>query len=152
MRLLPTYCESCRRSALVGTDAIVGGVAVCPDCGASSRTLPGESYAPECAKLYKSLETALHDAELSPPNAAQLAVELEGRNRTPGRGLKRIAQLVPSLSELLVSNEPIVMRRVEGMLATLLDAMATSRSTSSAPAPAPRRQNRLSSAAWALHV
>jgi hypothetical protein len=141
MRLIPTYCESCRRSALVGTNTIVGGVAVCPDCGASSRTLPGESYAPECAKLYKSLETALHEAELSPPNAAQLAVELEGRNRTPGRGLKRIAQLVPSLSlsELLVSNEPIVMRRVEGMLATLLDAMATSRSTSSAPAPAELR-------------
>jgi hypothetical protein len=133
MRLIPTYCESCRRSALVGSDAIASGVAVCPDCGASSRTLPGESYAPEDAKLYKRLETALRDAELSPLNAAQLAVELEGRSRAPGQGLKRIAQLLPSLSilELIVSNEPVMMRRAEGMLATLLDATASSRTSSS---------------------
>jgi hypothetical protein len=110
----------------------VHGSVSCPKCGNSSRTLPGESYAAADAKLFEDLDATLREAQLTPLNAMQLAVELEGRNGAPGRGLKRIAKLLPTLSilELIVSNDPITMRRAEGMLATLLDAIAASHSRS----------------------
>jgi hypothetical protein len=128
MRLIPTHCERCSRSALIGADAIVNGETTCADCGGRARSLPGESYADEDVALFKELDAALRDAGISASNAAQLAAELEVRSfGVPGRGLKRLAQVLPSLGilELIVTNQPAIMRKAEGMLATLFDAISS---------------------------
>jgi hypothetical protein len=74
----------------------------------------------------------LREAQLSPLNAVQLAVELESRAMHPGDGLARIIQLVPSLSifELIVGSEPMMLRKAEGMLTVLLDGIAAGRTKS----------------------
>jgi hypothetical protein len=138
MRLIPIHCEACARAALVDGRAIRQGVAVCGECGGTSHTLPGESYGLQDAALFDDLAAALRDAQPTPLNAVQLQSELAARNTAPGRGLKRIAKLLPSLAilELIVSNDPLVMRKAEGMLATLLEAIAASRSSSGVIAPA----------------
>lgn len=132
MRLIPTHCDSCLRAALVSADAIESGWMTCRECGGAARTLPGQSYGPEDAQLFDDLQATLREAQLTPLNAHQLAVELQDRQGVPGRGLKRLARLLPSLAilELIVSNEPISMRKAEGMLATLLDVIAARRSHS----------------------
>jgi hypothetical protein len=95
--------------------------------------LPGESYAAEDVALFEELRSVLTQANISPPNAAALRGELAGRTSAePGRGLKRLAQLVPALGllELIVPGRPSALRKAEGMLATLLDGVARSRTRS----------------------
>lgn len=132
MRLIPTYCETCERCALLSAEAFVDSGALCPTCAGLARPLPGESYGTQDAALFKDLESSLREAQLTPTSAAQLATELDGRSAHPGRGLKRIAKLLPSLSilELIVGNDPATIRKAEGMLVTLLDANAARRSHS----------------------
>ena len=146
MRLIPTHCEGCSRCSLVEANAITNGVANCLECGGHARSLPGESYAPEDKTLFSELGATLREAGVSPLNASQLAVELEVRNYgAPGRGLRRLVQVLPSLGilELIVANQPGPMRKAEGMLATLLDALANSRPKSGTmpvvAQPAPRK-------------
>jgi len=89
--------------------------------------LPGESYTEHDAALFAGIVATLHEAGLTPPQAALLAGELEARNRlAPGRCLRRLTQALPSLGvlELLVGNEHSTLRRAEGMLAILLDVMS----------------------------
>ena len=60
-------------------------------------------------------------------------MDLEARSLLePGRSLRRLVQTLPSLSvlETLVDNEPLALRKLEGMLAILLEAMGNSRSES----------------------
>jgi hypothetical protein len=137
MRLIPTYCETCERCALASADAIVDSGVRCADCAGLARPLPGESYRPQDATLFKDLEASLHEARLTPLQAGQLSAELEWRSSHPGRGLKRIAKLLPSLSilELIVGNDLTTMSKAEGMLVTLLEASATRRSSGSGPMP-----------------
>jgi hypothetical protein len=145
MRLIPIHCEACGRAGLTEGSAIRQGVATCGDCGGIAHTLPGESYAPQDVALFDDLAAALRDAQLTPLNAAQLQSELAARNSAPGRGLKRMAKLLPSLAilELIVSNDPVIMRKAEGMLATLLEAIAASRSSSGViTAAAPLRRTK----------
>jgi hypothetical protein len=134
MRLIPTHCNACARTALVPGDAIVNGHASCSSCGGRARTLPGESYATEDAPLFEELRTAIEHAAISPANAAVLAVELTVRNNSePGRGLKRLIQLVPALGmlELVVPGRSAsAVRKAEGMLAALLDGLSSSRARS----------------------
>lgn len=132
MRLIPIHCEACGHAGLIDGSSIRQGVAACGGCGGIAHTLPGESYGPQDVALFSDLAGALRDAQLTPLNAAQLQSELAARNSAPGRGLKRMAKLLPSLAilELIVSNDPVIMRKAEGMLATLLEAIAASRSSS----------------------
>ncbi len=120
------------RAALVEAELVDEGQARCEGCGATARVLPGESYADRDQPLFNDLELTLREAGLTPLNAIQLAVSLDNRNVQPGLGLKRIAQLLPSASilELLTANEPAAMRKAEGILVTLLEAIATGRSKS----------------------
>jgi hypothetical protein len=83
--------------------------------------------------LYYDVATTLRDADVTPFQARQLAQELEAKSLlAPGRCLRRLVQTLPSLSalELLVNHEPLALRKLEGMLAILLEAMGNSRSES----------------------
>jgi hypothetical protein len=133
MRFIPTHCEVCSLAALVPASSINHGVARCSACGAPARPLPGESYAAEDATLFNELAAALREAALTPLSAAQLSIELEGRDLiAPGRGLRRLAQVLPSLEvlELVVPDRPGPLRKAEGMLAALLDVIARGRAQS----------------------
>jgi hypothetical protein len=133
MRFIPTQCESCSRSELVNADAISAGITQCKECGATARSLPGESYGEEDVSLYNNVATTLGEAGVTPFQARQLAQELEAKSLLePGRCLRRLVQTLPSLSalELLVDNNPLALRKLEGMLAILLEVIGTSRSES----------------------
>jgi hypothetical protein len=130
MRLIPIHCESCVRTSLVSDSALANGTVACAECGGRARALPGESYAEADAALFNELVAMLREAGITPVNAAQLVVELEARSHDdPGRGLRRLAQVLPSLGilELIVAHNPTSMRKAEGMLALLLDALANGR-------------------------
>jgi len=133
MRFIPTHCESCSRSALVSASAINAGLTRCADCGETARSLPGESYGEDDVALYTEVATTLRHAGVTPFQARQLAQDLEAKTLLePGRCLRRIVQMLPSLSplELLVDNEPLALRKLEGMLAILLEVMGNGRTES----------------------
>jgi hypothetical protein len=133
MRLIPTHCQTCSRTALAEASSITEGMAVCAECGGPARSLPGESYNAGDETLFNELGATLREAGISPVNACQLSGELEIRKYgQPGRALKRLVQILPSLGllELIVANRPAAMRKAEGMLATLLEAIAAGRSQS----------------------
>jgi len=133
MRVLPTHCDSCARSALVPEANILDGSATCPECGGPTRTLPGEAYAPEDAALFEQLESALRDSGVGALDASHLAAQLDLRDRAlPGSGLARLIAEHSSLAllEVVVPREPAALRKAEGMLAALLKAHASHRSRS----------------------
>jgi hypothetical protein len=137
MRFIPTHCEVCSTPALVSSSEIHAGLARCIQCGGSATVLPGESYAEHDAALFSSIVATLREADITPPQAALLATELEARSLlVPGRCLRRLAQALPSLGvlELLVGNERAALRKAEGMLATLLDVMSRARHSEIVPA------------------
>jgi len=121
-------------AALVDAELVEEGYGRCARCGGTARVLPGESYGAQDQPLFAELEATVAEAALTPLRAIQLAVALDNRNTLPGTGLKQLAQLLPSSSilELIVMNEPSAMRKAEGMLATLLEAIAAGRSKSDA--------------------
>lgn len=133
MRFIPTHCESCSRSALVSASAINAGMTQCAGCGATARSLPGESYGEEDVSLYNNVANTLREAGVTPFQARQLAMELEAKSLLePGRCLRRLMQTLPSLGvlELLVNNEPLALRKLEGMLAILFEVIGSSHSES----------------------
>jgi hypothetical protein len=112
---------------------ITQGHAQCPECGGAARTLPGESYSADDDGLFRELGAALQEAAITPQSASALAAQLESRHyEQPGRALRRLAQSVPALGilELIVLNQPGALRKAEGMLAVLLDALARGRRNS----------------------
>jgi len=112
---------------------MTSGAIACPDCGGVAHALPGESYAEGDVSLFDDLVAMLRESDITPSNAALLAQELEGRSYTdPGRSLRRLEQLLPSLGilELLVAHRPASMRKAEGILSLLLHALADGRSQS----------------------
>lgn len=130
MRFIPTHCEVCSTPALVSEKEIHAGLARCLECGGAASVLPGESYAENDAALFTSIVATLREADITPPQAALLASELEARNLlAPGRCLRRLAQALPPLGvlELVVGNDRAGLRKAEGMLATLLDVMSRAR-------------------------
>ena len=130
MRLIPVHCAACLRTSLASESALVKGTVACSVCGAQASALPGESYAESDSILFNDLVAMLNDAGITPMNAAQLAVELEPRDYDdPGRGLRRLAQALPSLGilELIVADKPASMRKAESMLVLLLGALANDR-------------------------
>lgn len=107
------------------------GLGSCAACGGAARSLPGESYAEEDAALFGELAVALHNAELTPLQAARLAEELEGKGGSLS-SLQRLAQLLPSLQSLdvVIATPPGAARKANGMLKTLLKVKAAGRSQS----------------------
>jgi hypothetical protein len=89
--------------------------------------LPGAAYSEEDAPLFANVVTTLHEAGISPSQAALLTTELECRSvLAPGRCLQRLAQVLPTFGvlQLLVGNHPAMLRKAESMLAMLLDVAA----------------------------
>lgn len=133
MQFIPVHCDVCARSELVSAQEIVTDSAVCEECSGPVRSLPGESYTDQDVGLFNDLRAALIEAGINQQNAAALGAQLEVRHwDQPGRALRRLAQVVPALGilELIVVNQPGALRKAEGMLATLLDALANSRRSS----------------------
>jgi hypothetical protein len=133
MRCIPIYCDICRYSTLADDTAIVGGAAACPECGASARSVPGASYDERDRKLYAEIVSALLEAGVTPLHAGQLLSDVPLRSvGAGGQTLRRITTLLPSLTslEVLVDREPSALRKAEGMVVTLLGAIASSRSQS----------------------
>ena len=111
----------------------MNGAITCPDCGGLAHALPGESYTEADVALFDDLVSMLKESDITAANAALLAQELEGRSYTdPGRSLRRLEQLLPSLGilELLVAHRPASMRKAEGILSLLLHALSNGRSPS----------------------
>jgi hypothetical protein len=128
MRLIPTHCQSCARSRLVNADSLANGAIACPDCGGLAYALPGESYAEADVSLFDDLVSMLKASDITPAKAALLADQLQGRSHAdPGRTLRRLEQLLPSLGilELLVAHRPASLRKAEGILSLLLQALSS---------------------------
>lgn len=130
MHFIPTHCDVCARPGLMRANDIIDGLAICTECGRPARALPGESYMAEDVTLFTDIAAALRDAGIKPSHAALLATELETRALlAPGRCLRRLTEALPSLGvlELLAGSDPSDLRKAEGMVATLLDAMGRNR-------------------------
>lgn len=129
MKFIPTYCDVCERVELTASDMAVNGDARCTECGASSRALPGQSYAEDDVELFDHLRGALGEAGITQQNARGLANQLEYGGGHEGRGVRRLAQVVPALGilELIVDSNPVTMRKAEGMLLILLETLAAGR-------------------------
>ncbi|HYJ09188.1 MAG TPA: hypothetical protein VEX18_09260 [Polyangiaceae bacterium] len=127
MLLIPIHCDACRLSSLKAANLIVAGAVTCAACGKNARTVPGASYAPEDEPLFDELSTALREASVTPANAARLLVDL----RQHGVSLPRLAKTMASLAvvQAHVGAQVPRRRKAEGMLLTLLEAMASSRIT-----------------------
>src|SRR6478735_5472233 len=135
MPFIPTYCRACGIHALMSQASIHGGEAVCSGCHAAAQILPGESYGESDVALFAELAVKLRG--ITPSYAARLGVELEGRSSAQaGRGLRQLVKLLPSLAilEFSVADQRIAMRKVEGMLATLLSSIASRGHSGSMPA------------------
>jgi hypothetical protein len=130
MKLIPTYCDACERSRLIDEAAVGGGVFSCPVCAAQARSVPGSRYAPEDAALYDQLAGVVRDAGISVANAAQLQARLDGdESQTPSERLLKLAQTLPTLAVLegLARGDAALARKAEGMLQTILAAIASQR-------------------------
>jgi hypothetical protein len=129
MLLIPIHCDACRLSSLKAANLIVGGAVTCMACGKNARTVPGASYAPEDEPLFDELSTALREAGVTPTNAARLLVDL----RQHGVSLPRLATTMASLAvvQAHIGDQVSRRRKAEGMLLTLLEALASSRTPTS---------------------
>ena len=129
MGLIPIYCDACERSRLVDESSISSGVVSCRDCGGAARSVPGSRYGQDDLKLYDQLAALLREAGISVANAAQLQGRLVGTADEPGARLLKLADTLPTLAGLaaIARREPHEVRKAEGMLGTLLDAIASQR-------------------------
>ena len=97
--------------------------------------------------LFDELATAVREASLIPLVAEQLLLEFKAhRVKGAGRGVERLAQMLSSLGSLeeIAGRRYAGLQKLDGMLATLLGAIASSRSTSGfmTSVDAPLRKNR----------
>lgn len=144
MRLIPTHCDGCGRASLIPGNMIETGVARCSECGAQARTVPGSSYGPDDAALYDRLAQGVREAGIGAAGAAAMAAELSSAlgGGVPGQGLRRILAALPALRALTLSveAEPQGLRKLEGMLTTLLSGIASGRTRSGTMPAAPQQR------------
>jgi hypothetical protein len=140
MAFIPMYCDECLRSELIDASALIDASVNCSSCDRSARIIPGSSCGAADVVLYQELADALHDAAVTPLNAAQLADQIgDVHGRAPGSALRYLAKAVPSLAFLEIMAEGAAaqsVRKAEGMLQTLLNGIASGRSQSSSMIPA----------------
>ena len=132
MELVPAHCRNCGRFFLESPVVVAADNVLC-ECGGIARVLGGDRYGGGDEALFDAIATSLETAGVSWMIAPQLARALDGReNQAPGVALAKLTQLAPTLSviKLIAADDPRMARKAESMLATLLDAMAASRSRS----------------------
>jgi hypothetical protein len=129
MGLIPTYCDACERSRLIDESAIGAGTVNCPVCSAQARSVPGSRYAAEDVPFYDQLASIVREAGISVANAAQLQARLDSEDETPSERLLKLSQMLPTLAALepLAQVDATVSRKIEGMLRTILAAIASQR-------------------------
>ena len=134
MRLIPTHCDACGRATLTAAGAIEAGSARCAACGGQARTVPGSSYGPGDAALYDRLAQGLRDAGVTAAGAAALSAELNPAlgSGAPGEGMRRLLVSLPALGALGLNldGDPQQLRKLEGMLTTLLSGIGSGRAPS----------------------
>lgn len=129
MGLIPTYCDVCERSRLIDEGSIGGGEFKCPVCATQARSVPGSRYAADDRSLYDQLASIVREAGIGVANAAQLQARLDGESESSTDQLLRLSQVLPSLApiEPLIRDNANVARKAEGMLRTILAAIASQR-------------------------
>jgi hypothetical protein len=152
MEFVPAYCRSCRDFYLESLVVVAADNVLC-ECGGIARVLPGGRYAAADETLFDAVVSSLESAGVSWMTAPELARALDSiDSEPPGTALARLARLVPALAiiELIVGGDARAARTAESMFATVLEAIAATRSRSdSAPritptspvvGPSPRTQ------------
>lgn len=132
MGLIPTYCDVCDRSRLIDEGAIGAGTFNCPVCSTQARSVPGSRYTAEDVPFYDQLASIVREAGISVANAAQLQARLDSldsEDETPSERLIKLARMLPTLAALepLAQVDATVSRKIEGMLRTILAAIASQR-------------------------
>jgi hypothetical protein len=124
MRLLPIHCDSCARSLLTPINRMVAGVTTCTVCGGTARTLSRATHGLEDQVLFNELSLALREASVTRANAERLMADL----REHGAALPRLVKSLPSLArlQLRAGDKAELLRKAEGMLLILLEAVASS--------------------------
>jgi len=79
--------------------------------------------------MFDDLRAALQEAGITQQNAASIINQLEYGGEHRERGLRRLAHVVPALGilELIVDNNPVTLRKAEGMLTLLLETLVAGR-------------------------
>ena len=144
MRLIPTHCDACGRATLTPGSAIEAGAARCGECGNQARTVPGSSYGAGDAALYDKLAQGLRDAGVTAARAAALSAELNAAlgSGAPGQALHRLLASLPALGALGLNldGDPQQLRKLEGMLTTLLSGIGSGRAPSGMVPAAPQQR------------
>lgn len=143
MRYFPAYCESCHRSFL--EPANVHGAERpeaapnCPRCEQPGRLVPGAYYAEGDRQLFAAMESAIHEARLSPAQIAIVVGQLERIASGGEPSLARTRELVGRLTglhrlESTLADETLSPFRVHGLLFSLFSPLAEGWSLHSSPA------------------
>lgn len=129
MGFIPTYCDACERSRLIDETAVGTGTFNCSQCSGQARSVPGSRYGEADAALYTRLASMAHDAGISVGNAAQLHARLDSEGESPVERLLSLARMLPGFAELgeLARADEATARKAEGMLRTILSAIASQR-------------------------
>ena len=136
MAHIPTYCDLCSTSTLLPASAIQSGRAACDSCGADVRPIPGASYVEGDVPLYAELASALRAAGITPFSAVQLLDQASAASSAPpGQLLKYLAGKLPSLSVFETYSPSDRLQKINAMLATLLNAVGSGRTSEPAEQP-----------------
>lgn len=142
MRYFPAHCESCHRSFL--EQANIHGAEppqpapTCPHCMQPGRLVPGAYYAEGDRPLFAVMESAIHEARLSPAQIAIVVGQLERIANGGEPSLARLRELVGRLAglhrlESALSDETLSAFRVHGLLFSLFSPLAEGWSVHSGP-------------------
>lgn len=133
MWFIPTFCDGCSRSALIQEERIQEAASVCAACGGCVRAVPGSGFGREDVLPYAALAKALQDAAIGPLNAHQLIDDIADA----GPMLRHLSRTLPSLAflELAAQAGPHAVRKVEEMLRSLLQGIASGSRQSGFVAP-----------------
>lgn len=132
MEVVPAYCRSCKHFYLESLVVVAADNVLC-ECGGIARVLPGDRYTAADETLFDAVVSSLESAGVSWMSAPELVHALSDRDsEEPGVALARLARLAPALSiiALITGGDARTARKAESMFATVLEAIAATRSQS----------------------
>lgn len=128
---IPVFCQVCVQAQLQTLEP--GKTPICPNCGAPSVVIPGETYAEQDIPLFLRIESAVRDLNISRVLAERVVKQLEDsrrRTREVQAMLLEVVDLLPNLGFLLPALHtkkvpavrPQELPRAAGMLHTIASA------------------------------